>query len=123
MSRLEDVIAQLHATRADLLAELERVERALSVFDDERTGRASGVPAGAQAAILATLRLRGGEPADIAQLLHGARSLGWNSASGRPRNVIASSVSKLARAGAVERIGEGRYRLTPANTDVELEIA
>lgn len=123
VSRVDELLAELHETRANLLAELEIIERALLAFEVREPQRPDRFTTGAQAAILATLRLRGGEAADIAEILAGARALGWSSTSGRPRNVIASTVSKLARAGALDRIGEGRYRLAVVNTDMELEIA
>lgn len=114
MPTVDDAIEQLWTTRAQHQRRIEEIDKALELLgrtsDAELFALEVARPLGIKDAALTVLRDCAGEALDVGAILVAAFERGWHSASGNPRNALASTLAKLADAGHIERVGRGRYR-------------
>lgn len=111
---IDDAIQHLLATRDRHRRRIHEINQALELLgqtaDEELFSVAVAKPTGIRETALAVLVERAGQALDVGAIFTAVLEKGWHTASGNPRNALASTLSKLADAGEIERVGRGQYR-------------
>jgi len=138
---LERVYRDLLAERADLLTQVGRIERAIvelgfsvpkaattdattpaepgTDYDDSGAEPATGDD-GTKSLLLRILKDQPNREFAAPAALKALQASGWSTKSGNPRNVVVSTLGKLARDGAIEKVRHGAYAYIPSPTRTEM---